>query len=138
MIKALRFCYGTAFVFQRSLQTASKTVSASKNKLYRVGFYGFSVRWGSFFEKTNPKTTHKRYVFFFFKNAPLGFILRVIGFVFGVRLMRSLEVTKPKPIKTNPVKPTLCKKYDRFPIPQIYWVLFIFQHDSFQFKQNQV
>ena len=40
-----------------------------------------------------------------------------LGFIFWVRFMRSSEVTKPKPLKTNPLKPTLCTKYDRFPIP---------------------
>ena len=40
-----------------------------------------------------------------------------LGFIFWVRFMRSSEVTKLKPLKTNPLKPTLCSKHDRFPIP---------------------
>ena len=35
--------------------------------------------------------------------------------------MRSFEVTKPKPLTTNPLKPTLCTKYDRLPIPFFYF-----------------
>ena len=47
MFKALRFCYGTAFIFKSSLQTASKTVPSSKT----APFYSKNEGKGAVLEK---------------------------------------------------------------------------------------
>ena len=56
MIKALRFCYGTAFVFLRGASKQPQNRTCFKKRTLDGSVLGFQ---GSFFEKTNPKTANK-------------------------------------------------------------------------------
>ena len=100
MIKALQFCYSTAFVF---LRVASKQPQKPylPQKMNLTGFCGRVI--GFVFSEKRTLYAVLGFVFLKKRNAPLGCVFRVhfLGSVYEVVGGHKIETPKNEPPKTD-------------------------------------